>query len=157
MIKTLKQLTLTALTICILVGCRATVPPSGSSRRITEIRIESQPQGWGYAYKTVKQDGAITGGHMSGGPDATSVFENKSQVTVKDMSSLEDLVSTVAAQPANPQPPQPDQKLDGFTSVVVTFNDGSSLTFFAKVGQRFQPDSIQTMFDIIHRYNVGAW
>jgi hypothetical protein len=93
---------------------------------------------------------------MSGGADAVRVFESKAQLTPKEMSSLRGLVATIA-QPADPQPAQPDQKRDGFTSVVIMFADGTSMTFFAKGGQRFHPDTIQTIWDTISKYSVGAW
>jgi hypothetical protein len=50
------------------------------------LKIESYPKGRGYAHKTVKADTTITGGHLSGGPDAVRVFESKAEVTSGDMS-----------------------------------------------------------------------
>lgn len=122
-----------------------------------EIRIESHPKGWGFAYKTVKADSFVVGGHMSGGPQAPRVYESRSQATPDDMSALRELVAAIAKASEHEQPSVPDQNQEGYTSVVILFSDGSALTFVARWGQRFQPEAVQSIWDIVGKYKVGAW
>ena len=150
------KLSLAALASMILLGCRGTDPET-EPRELAELRIESHPRGWGYAHKTVKPDGSITGGHLSGGADAPRVFEGKSQLSSQDMSTLRALAATIAAEPTNEQPSPPDQKLEGYTSVVIIFDDGTATTALAKWGQRFQSNTIQSIWDTVSKNKVGAW
>jgi hypothetical protein len=76
----------------------------------TEVRIESDPKGWAYAHKTVKPDGSITGGHLSGGPDAPRVHETKSEVTPQDMATLKTLVVEARKEAPKEQAKPMDQK-----------------------------------------------
>lgn len=121
------------------------------------LMIESRPRGWGYAHKTVKRDGSITGGHLSGGANAPLVSESKSEVTSQDMAALRALVATIAKESTNEQPSPPDQKLEGYTSVVIIYDDGTATTVFAKWRQRFRSNTIQTIWDTVSKYKVGAW
>ncbi len=150
------QLLLAALTSTVLLGCGVT-ESRPESREFAELRIESHPRGWGYAYKTVKPDGSISGGHLSGGADAPRVFESKSQLTSQDMSTLRALVAAMAAEPMKEQPSPPDQKLEGYTSVVIILGDGTTTTVISKWGQRFQSNTIQNIWDTVSKYKVGAW
>jgi hypothetical protein len=150
------QLLLVVIGILALLGCRATAPASGS-RDLAEVRITSHPQSWGYAYKVVKPDGSITGGHLSGGAEEPRIYESSSHITEQDMSTLRNLVATIAADAADTEPSWPDQKLEGWTSVVISFGDGTSTTVFAKMGQQFQLDAMAIIWDTISKYDAGAW
>ena len=150
------RLSLAGLVFVGLLGCPINGPAAGSPD-FTEIRIESHPRGWGYAHKTVKPDGSITGGHMSGRAGAPRVFESTLQVTPQDMSTLRALVGTVVSEPTNEKVSLPDQKLEGYTSVVIALRDGTATTAYAKRGQRFRSKSIQTIWDILSNYRAGAW
>lgn len=138
------------------LGC-GTLATVNSHRDFAELTIESYPKGWGFADKTVKKDGSITGGHFSGGPDALTVFEDKAQITSKDMSKLRSRVASITAEEPNREPSRPDQKVGGYTAVVIVFRDGSTRTFFAKWGQRFPSKPIQEIWEILSKYDVGAW
>ena len=150
------QLLLTALTSILLLGCQMP-KQKGDSKEFAEIRIESYPKGWGYAQKTVKPDGSISGGHLSGGPDAVRVFETKSQLTSQDMSTLIKLVAAIAAEPVHDRPSPPDRKLEGYISVLINFGDGTSTVVFATSNQQFQSKAIQGIWDTVSKYEVGAW
>lgn len=139
-----------------LVGC-GEVPPQADHREFAEVRIESHPKGWGYAHKTVKPDASIVGGHLSGGAEAPRVFESKSVMTSDHMSALRTLVDSVAGVTVNTQPLTPDQEEGGYTSVVIVFSDSSSVTAVAVWGEKYESEAIQGIWDIVSKYEVGAW
>ncbi|MCP3899831.1 MAG: hypothetical protein GY707_08995 [Desulfobacteraceae bacterium] len=140
----------------VLFGCQQ-INSGVDVQKWTELRIESRPQGWGYAYKTVRPDGSITGGHMSGGEKAPRVFESKSQVDSRDISKLRALVAKISAETIKEEPSPPDQKREGYTSVTVIFGEDNVMTSFAKWEELFQSDTIQAIWDIVSKYEEGAW
>jgi len=74
------------------------------------VTIESHPKGGGYAHKTVEKSGAVTGAHMSGGPEAVRVYETKSNLAPDDMSRLTTLVAALRDNPPKSTASPPDQK-----------------------------------------------
>ena len=150
----LHELIVLVLMSVTITGCRATDPAAPTG--FIEIRIESYPQGWGYAQKTVKPDGSITGGHLSGGQDAPRVYETKSEVTPEDMSKLRALITALQAKSLRTVAP-PDQKSEGYKSVILVTGESTAITAYAKWNKGFEPAEIQAIWDLVMKHKVGAW
>lgn len=143
-----------AVIVC-LIACKSTdlrVVPGD----FAEIRIESHPQGWGYAHKTVRSDSSIVGGHLSGGDKTPFVFESRSNVSSEDMEALRKAVSEIADKPSD-NVIIPNSKHESYASVVITFRDGTTTAAITKAGGRFEAPAFQSIWDIVRRYEVGAW
>jgi hypothetical protein len=146
-------LTLSFLTLSLIVaGCK--VPAKQVAASFAEVRIESHPKGWGYAHKTVKRDGTIIGGHMSGSPNTPRVYETKSHMTKEDMKALHSLVAKVHGERITKESISPK---DGYVCVVISYEDGTSVTISAKWEQKFGSANVQAIWDLLYKYEVGAW
>jgi hypothetical protein len=121
-----------------------------------EIRIESHPRSWGYAHKTVNPNGQMTGGHLSGGPDAPQAYESNAEITAADLDKLKQFVAALHLEGRRFLTP-PDQKQEGYKSIVVIVNDDVAITVHAKWKERFKPKELQAIWDLIKKYNAGAW
>jgi hypothetical protein len=121
------------------------------------VKIEAHPKGWGYAHKTVTADGIITGAHMSGGPDAVRVYETKDKLTLEDLNSLRSLTVSLHDTSSPSGSTVPDQKAEGYTSVTIHFDDGKTITVHANWGSKLEPSSFQAVWELIYKYQVGAW
>lgn len=139
-----------------MAGCQTTHPKVDPTT-FTEIRICLYPQGWGYAYKTVRPDGVIVGGHLSGGPEAPQLFENKSRLTPEDLAFLRQLAAKLSRKTQKPLPPPPDQHVKGHAEVMVAFADGHAISVIADWGKPFKPKTFQRIWDVVKPYAVGAW
>jgi hypothetical protein len=119
----------------------------------TEIRIESHPKEGGYADKAVKRDGAMSGHHMSG--DAPPrVYRSENRMTKKDMNAVLSLLAEVRGKDlAGDSAPLEN----GYTCVVISCDDASVVTFSARWGQEFATASIQAIWELLYKYDVGAW
>jgi len=158
--KILVRLLLVLLFGVAVIGCAPVGPEADAEAdagRFAEIRIESHPKGWGLAHKTVKADASIVGGHLSGGPKAPRVFESKSVLTPDDMSALKELVASAAGMKDRRQPETPDQNHAGYSSVLITYTDGTSLTAIAAWGEKFESKTIQSIWNTVSACEVGAW
>lgn len=144
------------IAVILMFGC-GTAGAGSRPGEFAKLMIESYPRGWGYAYKTVGEDATITGGHLSGGPDAPMVYEAKSMVTAQDMSELRSLVAILGTEVPNGEFTRPDQKVNGYTSVVIIYHNGSTATLFARWGGKFHSKAVQSIWEIISKYQVGAW
>jgi hypothetical protein len=145
-----------AVAAFLLGGCTRTDTASRTGE-FTKLMIESRPKGWGYAHKTITADGAVTGGHLSGGPEAPRVWESKAEVAPEDMSDLRSLIASITPEDSTGGVPGPDQKVDGSAAVVIIFGDSSSISVVTKDGQQFHSKTIQTIWDLVYKHEVGAW
>lgn len=127
-----------------------------SASGFREIRIESHPKGWGYAHKSVKADGTITGGHLSGGPEGARVFESSGKVTPDDMKRPTTLAEAFRSRTL-PKARPPDQKTVGYKAVAVSFDEKTSITAYATWDGKFQPEEAQSIWELVLKYQVGAW
>jgi hypothetical protein len=121
------------------------------------VSIQSYPKGWGYASKDVEKTGAITGLHFSGKPDVVRVFRTTSKLTSEDMGRLSTLVAALHDNIHESTIAAPDQKIEGHMSVVIHFRDGKTLTVNAMPDKKFEPSNIQAIWDLVYKYDVGAW
>jgi hypothetical protein len=124
------------------------------------VAIESHPKGGGYAHKTVRHDGTITGGHLSGPPDAVRVYESNAEMTRDDMAKLNALVSEVHYKLPKGGADHPDQKAAGYLTVRILLYNDSKITFHAALrGEqtRFEHPEVQAIWELVYKYNVGAW
>lgn len=121
-----------------------------------EVRIESHPTGWGFAHKIVRPDGTVAGAHLSGGPEAPQVYESKSQLSVGDLAELRALLKEIEAHPPKALP-TPDRRDSGYTSVVIVTGADPGLEFRAAWGTGFDAPAVQTLWNLIHKYDAGAW
>lgn len=136
-------------------GCRtAHAQETGVFR---SVMIESHPKGWGYAHKTVTQDGVVTGAHMSGGPDAVRLYESKDRLTRKDMNRLKVLIAALRDAPARRGGNTPNQKVEGYISVTIELANGKTITVHTDWHYRFESRNLQAIWDLVHKYQVGAW
>jgi hypothetical protein len=127
-----------------------------------EVEIESLPQGWGYAHKTLTADGKIRGGHLSGGPDAPRVYESEEQCKAADMKLITGLVADVLEaskkkKPDKEGPPAMDRTKHGYKRISITYADGTTLSFVTKFTEEFEDADVQTIHKAIAKYRAGAW
>jgi hypothetical protein len=155
-VRTAIQILSVTVAAFLLAGCTTTEAAS-KPRAFTKLMIESRPKGWGYAQKTITADGAVTGGHLSGGPEAPRVWESKAEVSPQDMSELRSLVAAITPKDSQDGDSRPDQTVEGCACVVIIFNDDTSTAFFAKHGQSFHSTTIQAIWDVVYKQDVGAW
>lgn len=149
-------LLLVVIPASVLNGNAADVPA------FKEVKIESLPQGWGYAQKTLTADGKIRGGHLSGGPDAPRVYESEEKCKAADMKLIADLVADVLdAGKKRPdkkeEPPAMDRSRHGYKRLTIICGDGTGLTFVAKFSDEFENAKVQTLHNTIAKYRAGAW
>jgi len=149
-------ITLAALAAALIaVGCSQV--PDKAPVAFRSVMIQSHPKGWGYAHKTVQKGGIITGGHLSGGPEAVRVYETQSEVTSEDMSHLASLVARTLQSRPKSALASPDQKSEGYKTIVIRFEDEMSITAHSKWDQHFESADLQSIWDLVYKYNVGAW
>jgi hypothetical protein len=127
-----------------------------------EVKIESLPQGWGYAHKTLTPDGKIRGGHLSGGPDAPRVYESEEQCKAADLKAITGLVADVLAaskkaKPDKEEPPAMDRTKHGYKRVSITYANATMLSFVAEFAEEFEDAKVQAIHGTIAKYDAGAW
>ena len=157
--------TILVLAAMLLAGCGPQTRPTSQALNpapeaasapgpaFREVRIASYPPGSGYAHKTVNRDGTITGAHLSGGPGGVRVHETTSTMSAEDLAALGDLARKVPASS-----PQAETRTEqGHTYVVISRPDGTTATFGAAWGQKFETREVQAIWDLLYKYNVGAW
>jgi hypothetical protein len=135
----------------------ATEPPV-----FKQVMIESLPQGWGYAHKTLTADGKIRGGHLSGGPDAPRVYDSEEQCKAADLKMIIGLVSDVLEagrkrKPDKEGPPAMDRTKHGYKRASITRADGTTVSFLAKFTEEFEDAKVQAIHKAIAKYSAGAW
>jgi hypothetical protein len=149
-------ITLTSFVVLLTIGGCFTSHTQAKAA-FDSVMIESHPKGWGYAHKTVEKSGTVTGAHMSGGPEAVQVFQTNSELTPEDMNRLMTLVAALQNTPLKSTVDPPDQKSEGYMSVIICFDESKSITVHARWGQQFEPPNLQAIWDLVYKYDVGAW
>jgi len=140
----------------------ASYVPAAAPPAFKEVKIESLPQGWGYAHKTLTADGKIRGGHLSGGPDAPRVYESEEQCKDTDLKLITGLVADVLAtskkeKPDEEESPKMDRAKHGYKRVSITDADGTTLSFVVKFTKEFEDTKVQAIHKAIAKYDAGAW
>jgi len=128
----------------------------------TQVKIESLPQGWGYAHKTLTPDGKIRGGHLSGGADAPRVFESEEQCKAADLKAITKLVADVLSASKEEkqdegESPKMDREKHGYMRVSITYTDGTTLSFVTESTEKFENANVQALYGVIAKYWAGAW
>ena len=150
------------LAVFVIVCFFASPVPAAEPPAFKEVEIESLPQGWGYAHKTLTADGNIRGGHLSGGPDAPRVYESEEQCKAADLKLITDLVADLLEarkknKPDKETPPAMDRTKHGYKRVSITYADGTTLSFVAKFADEFEDTKVQAIHGAIAKYRAGAW
>ncbi len=122
---------------------------------LQQVAIQSHPQGWGTAYKTVVADGLVRGGHLSGGPEMTMVSQSSDRLSKSDFSRLKALVDKVYGKPV-PETAEPDQKVVGYLTLTIDWSNGASITLYAREGETFPPE-YQAIWDLVAKCKAGYW
>ena len=144
--------------VCLTGWALAAGPPaSGRAAKpsLQRVVIQSHPQGWGVAHKTVEADGSVRGGHLSGGPGQAMISESSARLSPKGFGRLKALVGRVYGRPVS-ETPEPDQKTVGYLTLVIVWRNGSSVTLHAKEGEKFPPE-YQAIWDLVAKCKVGYW
>jgi hypothetical protein len=66
-------------------------PPSAGPLRIMQITYESHPAGdnsWSHAYRTVYENGAVDGSHVSGGSDRPRVYQETGRISPDETQAI---------------------------------------------------------------------
>ena len=139
-----------------LIGCHSDNDVSNAPK-ITSITIESHPQGWGLALKTLQTDGTIYGTHLSGGPNVPPmVYQSSTKISAEDMETIKELTKNISWKPGDVNQ-RPDKKTEGFKSIMIGYDDHTCINVYAKWNDQFHPDTWQSIWDIIYKYKAGAW
>ena len=120
------------------------------------VGIESHPRGWGSAYKTVRADGVITGGHMSGSPDSPLVHMDEGRASAEDLAALRRHVEAVRRHPPA-KTACPNQESEGYKCITIAFDDRNGIAVYAAGEGPFPSADWQAIWDLLVTYRVGAW
>ena len=132
--------------------------PPNKPDDFTMIGIESLPQGWGLAQRTLTPNGKIRGGHLSGGPKATRVFESVEDCKASDLKTVRVLVAKIKMLKAEETKSLlPDRDKQGYKRVSISCEGGKTLYFTKKWGEKFEDGNVQAVWDILSKYKAGAW
>ncbi len=149
---------LTILIIALLASSEWCVSHAQSPMSFVSVIIESHPKDGGYAHKTVQADGTVAGAHLSGPPNAVRIFESKAQMTLQDMTRLKELIASLQDNPPKGGIDRPDQKVEGYLSVIIRFDSEETITVHTPLPQsKFEHPEVQAIWDLVSKYNAGAW
>ncbi len=151
--------TLISVFVALLVSGECHISHGQTPVTFLSVMIESHPKGWGYAHKTVEKTGTVTGAHISGGPEAVRVYETKAELAPDDMIRLTALVAALRYNPPKSGAGPPDQKSEGYTSVTILFDNKKTITAHTTLREqfKFEHPNLQAIWDLVYKYNVGAW
>jgi len=77
-------------------------------------------------------------------------------VSAADMEKLGHLVTALREKQLRSSP-QPDQKVAGYTSVILVIDENTSIEAHVPGDAKFEPKELQDVWDLIYGYEVGAW
>lgn len=129
---------------------------AANSLSFESIVIASHPKGWSYAHKTVFANGNISGAHLSGSPEAPRVYESKDKLKPEDLQKFNHPVIVIKTKNLVSDK-KPDQSVEGYKSVTLVIDKNTSLSFYAPWEGEFKIKEVQSLWDLIYAYKVGAW
>jgi hypothetical protein len=139
--------------ICAMIASGCKEPGMEETPRFTEISIKSYPKGGGYADKVVEGSGMMYGHHFSG-DRPPRVHRSEGHMTQEDMRALRLLVAEVKGKDTTTKSLLPK---DDYNCIVISYDDTTSVTLAAKARQKLAPGYAQAIWDLLYKYNVGAW
>ena len=121
-----------------------------------EVIVKSEPGDGGYAFKSLRFDGLVRAGHLSGGGPRPLVHEEEGEASHEVRVQVERLIETLCKKtPRDIQ--RPDSHKGGLVSVTVIFRDERSLTFFSFGREGFQNETLQSLSEIVSSLDYGNW